>query len=72
MARTRTKRTRKFGDKVLHWIAEYHYKDDARRRARLIRNMGYQARVVRLPPEARPMRWAVYAERGVLPGFRTG
>jgi len=66
------KRQRKFGDKVLCLVAEYHYKDDARRRARLIRNMGYQARMVRLPRTAKPMRWAVYAERGYLPGWRTG
>jgi len=60
-------KARKFGDDILYYVSRYHYKDDARRRARAIRNMGHKARVVRgwgWQP------WLVYASKEYIPGSR--
>jgi len=59
--------TRKFGKDTLYYVSRYHYKDDARRRARIIRNMGYKARIVR----GRGWQpWQVYASKEYIPGSR--
>ena len=62
--------THKFDGKTLYWVNNYYFKDDANRRAKIIRNLGHQARVVPLPKYLKLARHAVYASRLYLPGFR--